>query len=154
MTDIAYPAPPALAAADPAPLLARGVARLLSEMGYACLAEFRLRSGRRVDVVGLDGNGRLVVVEIKRSVADFRADGKWPEYLAYCDAFYFAVPGGFPVELLPDDTGLMLADRYGAEIVRLAPGNPPLHASRRREVLIRFAQAAAGRLQTLLDPPV
>lgn len=154
MTEFAFPAPPDLATADPAPLLARGVARLLGEMGYACLAEFTLRSGRRVDVVGLDGHGRLLVVEIKRSVADFRADGKWPEYLAYCDAFYFAVPEGFPVDLLPDDTGLMLADRYGAEVVRWAPANPPLHASRRRELLIRFAQAAAGRLQGLLDPPV
>ncbi|MEQ9629735.1 MAG: MmcB family DNA repair protein [Roseitalea porphyridii] len=140
--------------ADAAPLLARGVARLLSELGYASLAELRLRSGRRVDVAGLDGRGRLVVVEIKRSVADFRADAKWPEYLDYCDAFFFAVPAHFPVEILPDDTGLMLADRFGAEIVRPAPANPPLHASRRREVTIRFAQAAANRLQGLIDPRV
>ncbi len=141
-------------APDAAPLLARGVSRLLSEMGYACLAEFRLRSGRRVDVAGLDGRGKLVVVEIKRSVADYRADAKWPEYLDYCDAFYFAVPEVFPLDILPDDTGLMMADRFGAEIVRPAPANPPLHASRRREVTIRFAQAAANRLQGLIDPKV
>ena len=143
-----------LAVPDAAPLLARGVSRLLSEMGYACLTELRLRSGRRVDVVGLDGRGKLVVVEIKRSVADFRSDAKWPEYLEFCDSFYFAVPEGFPLDILPDDTGLMLADRFGAEIMRAAPANPPLHASRRREVTIRFAQAAANRLQAVVDPPV
>ena len=137
---------------DPAELLARGVSRLLQQMGYACLAEFRLKSGRRADVAGLDRRGRVVIVEIKRSIPDFRADAKWPEYLDYCDAFYFATPKGFPTEILPPEHGLILADRFGAEVVRAAAELPPLHASRRREVTLRFARGAAGRLAEFLDP--
>lgn len=138
---------------DPAGLLARGVCRMLSEMGYATLCEFPLRSGRRADVAALDGRGRLAIVEIKRSVADFRADRKWPEYLDYCDSFYFAVPAGFPVEILPGSTGLILADRFGAEMVTQAPRvEPAMHASRRKEVTLRFALSAALRLQQVVDP--
>lgn len=138
---------------DPAGLLARGVARLFQAHGYAAIAEFTLRSGRRADVAALNRKGHLVIVEIKRSVQDFRSDAKWPDYLDYCDAFYFAVPGGFPCEILPEETGLILADRFFAEIVRPAPPVPAaLHASRRREVTLRFAMTAAGRLQQLLDP--
>jgi hypothetical protein len=138
---------------DSAELLARGVCRMLAEMGYAALCEFPLRSGRRADVAALDGRGRLAIVEIKRSVADFRADRKWPDYLDYCDAFYFAVPAGFPVELLPGAAGLILADRFGAEVVRPAPAiEPAMHASRRKEVTLRFALTAALRLQGALDP--
>lgn len=140
---------------DAADLLARGVSRLLHHMGYVSVAEFSLRSGRRADVAGLDGKGRLVIVEIKRSVADFRADGKWPDYLDYCDHFYFATPQGFPIEILPDDTGLMLADRFGAEVIRPAPpAANPMHASRRKEVTLRFARVAARRLRRHLDPDI
>ena len=139
--------------ADPADLLARGVARMLRDLGYQSLTEFRLRSGRRADVAALDGKGRLLIVEIKRSVADFRSDGKWPEYLDYCDHYYFATPASFPIEILPDDTGLILADRYGAEISRAAPQvEPRMHANRRKEVTLRFALAAAKRLRHHLDP--
>jgi hypothetical protein len=138
--------------ADPADLLARGVSRLLGQMGYACLAEFRLRSGRRADVAGLDRKGRIAIVEIKRSLADFRADAKWPEYLDYCDSFYFATPKGFPTEVLPEAHGLILADRFGAEVIRASAELPALHASRRREVTLRFALGAAGRLGDLTDP--
>jgi len=138
---------------DSAGLLARGVCRMLAEMGYATLCEFPLRSGRRADVAALDGRGRLAIVEIKRSVADFRSDRKWPEYLDYCDAFYFAVPAGFPVEILPGGTGLILADRFGAELMTQAPQvEPAMHASRRKEVTLRFALSAALRLQQVVDP--
>lgn len=137
---------------DAAPLLARGVSRLLQQAGYATLTEFRLRSGRRADILGMDGKGRLLIVEIKRTVQDFRADGKWPEYLDYCDAFYFAVPAGFPQELLPDEAGLIVADRFYAEMLRPSPQLPALHASRRREVLLRFALTAANRLTQWTDP--
>ena len=149
MSDLASPKE---IVSDPADLLARGVARLLAEMGYASLTEFRLKSGRRADVAGLNRKGRIVIVEIKRSLQDFRSDQKWPEYLDYCDIFYFATPKGFPVEVLPQDQGLMLADRFGAAVVRPAADQPALHASRRREVTLRFAIGAASRLQDLRDP--
>lgn len=138
---------------DAADLMARGVMRLLRHLGYDAIDEFTLRSGRRADVAGIDRRGRIVIVEIKRSIADFRSDQKWPDYLDFCDLFYFAVPQEFPADILPDEAGLMLADRYGAEVVRPAvPLGPALHASRRREVLIRFAGTAARRLQRLNDP--
>ncbi len=137
---------------ESAPMLARGIARLLARMGYQSLAEFRLRSGRRADLAGLDRKGRIVIVEIKRSLADFRADAKWPEYLDYCDSFYFATPKDFPEGVLPEAHGLILADRFGAEVVRPSADLPAPHASRRKEVTLRFALAAAGRLLGLTDP--
>ena len=72
--------------------LARGVGRLLGDVGYATLPEFSLRNNRRADVAGLDAKGRFMIVEIKSSTADFRADQKWPEYLEFCDAFVFRDP--------------------------------------------------------------
>src|SRR5262245_38887112 len=87
--------------------LARGVCRALSVRGYGSLCEFPLNNGRRVDVIGINGAGETIIVEIKSSVADYRADRKWTEYLGFCDAFYFAVPSGFPLALLPEDCGLM-----------------------------------------------
>ena len=91
------------------------------------------------------------MVEIKSSLADFRADQKWPEYLEFCDHFYFAVPEGFPQEVLPEDQGLLVADSYGAAVLRdsLTFGLAP---ARRKSLLLRFAQTAAGRLQNLTDP--
>ncbi len=139
-------------APDPADLLARGISRLLAEMGYRALTEFRLRNGRRADVAGLNNKGKVVIVELKRSLQDFRADRKWPEYLDYCDSFYFAAPRGFPNDHLPADQGLILADRWGAAVIRAAAEQPALHASRRREVTLRFALAAAGRLRDHVDP--
>lgn len=136
-----------------AQLLARGIARLLADLGYGSLTEFTLRTGRRMDLMGLDRRGRLVGVEIKRSLQDFRADRKWPEYLDYCDGFYFAVPPGFPVEVLPGEPGLILADAWGAEIVRPAPEPAGRIApARRRELTLRFALGAAQRLRRLEDP--
>ena len=138
---------------DTAQKLARGVGPLLRDLGYDSLAEFTLRSGRRADLAGIDRKGRIAIIEIKSSTADFRADQKWPEYRDYCDLFYFAVPMDFPVEILPEDAGLILADAYSGDIARPAPANPkPLHASRRREVTLRFARTAAKRLRRLEDP--
>lgn len=135
-------------------LLTRGVSRMLQALGYSALGQFTLRSGRRADVMGLNRRGHLIVVEIKRSLADLRADRKWPDYLDYCDAFYFAVPSGFPLEAIPDEAGLILADRFGAETLRPWPGGEGrrLHASRRKEITLRFAATAADRLQRMLDP--
>lgn len=140
-----------------APDVARGVCRLMSGLGAACLTEFPLGNGRRADVAALDGLGQIVLVEIKVAVADLRGDRKWPDYLDYCDSFYFAVPGGFPHDLLvlperlPERTGLIVADRYGAAIVRPA-AVWPMHASRRKAETLRFARRAADRLQGLVDP--
>ena len=131
--------------------LARGVGRTLGDAGYTAITEFSLKTGRRVDVIGLNPAGHFTIVEIKTSEADFRADGKWPEYLDFCDTFYFAVPEGFPQAILPADRGLMVADDYGAAILRPAP-EAPMHASRRKAQILRFALAAGGRLQRLNDP--
>lgn len=132
-------------------LLARGVCRALAEHGLATLVEFTLSSGRRVDVIGLDRAGLITIVEIKTSLEDFRSDRKWPEYLEFCDHFFFAVPEGFPQEILPDDFGLMAADPYGAVILRESPVFQ-LNAARRKAQNLRFGLAAAQRLQRLIDP--
>lgn len=140
-------------AAQLADRLARGVCRALTELGYGVLTEFALASGRRVDVIGVDARGGMVIVEIKTSVADFRCDRKWPEYLEFCDLFYFAVPAEFPRDLLPDTCGLMVADAYGAEIIRPAPVLA-MNGSRRRAQTLRIARTASQRLRRLIDPPL
>ncbi len=141
------------AAADErlAAALARGVSRTLRAHGGATLTEFTLRTGRRVDVIGVDDDGRVTIVEIKTSVADFRSDGKWPEYLDFCDYFYFAVPEDFPRDLLPGACGVMVADAYEALILVLSEARP-VNGSRRRALILRFARAAAERLNAYTDP--
>ncbi len=131
--------------------LARGVLRLLAELGCEGVDEFPLANSRRADVLAVDPGGRIVIVEIKTSEADFRADAKWPDYLDFCDLFYFAVPAGFPDDLLPGEHGLIVADRFGGSVVRPAPERK-LAAARRKAVTLRFARTAAGRLRRLLDP--
>jgi hypothetical protein len=146
----AFPKPFA-APASAATRLARGVTRALHDLGQASLTEFTLRSGRRVDAIGLDPGGRLTIVEIKSSLEDFRADRKWRDYLDYCDRFFFAVAEDFPQEVLPGDCGLMIADGYGAVVRREAP-LLPLAPARRRALILRFAQTAAQRLSHVSDP--
>ena len=131
--------------------LARGITRALHDLGQTSLTEFTLRSGRRVDVIGLDPGGRLTIVEIKSSPEDFRADRKWRGYLDYCDRFFFAVAEDFPQEVLPEDCGVMIADGYGAVVLRAAP-LLPLAPARRRAQILRFAQTAARRLARAGDP--
>jgi len=131
--------------------LARGVGRMLGHHGFVWMTEFTLRSGRRVDVIGLDGKGRIVVVEVKSSIEDFRSDQKWPEYLDFCDSFYFAVAENFPTEILPADVGLIVADSFSAAILRDAPPLT-LNASRRKALTLQFAQVAARRLTAFTDP--
>jgi hypothetical protein len=110
-----------------------------------------LLDGRRADVVALRGDGAIVICEIKSSVADFRADNKWRDYLDHCDRLYFAICDTVPIEIMPEDAGLIVADAYGAAIVREAP-EQKLAPATRRAVLLRFAQAAADRLHRLADP--
>ena len=129
----------------------RGVCRGLIDLGFVVLTEFSLRTGRRADVIGIDDAGNVTIVEVKVSTADFLADSKWPEYREFCDRLYFAAPQGFPHDILPDDCGLFVADAWGAAMLRDAPHHP-LHTSRRKTVLLRFARKAADRLYRLNDP--
>jgi hypothetical protein len=129
----------------------RGAGRLLRALSFAVVNELSLANGRRADIVGLSAAGDIWIVEVKSCLEDLRVDGKWPEYRDFSDALFFAVAPGFPVELLPTDTGLILADRYGAEIVRQAP-EMRLAAARRKAMTLRFARAAAFSLQALADP--
>jgi hypothetical protein len=131
--------------------IAKGVRRMLRARNLASVTELVLADGRRADVVALGADGMVSIVEIKSSVADFRADAKWPIYRDHCDRLYFAIPTSVPASLMPPDAGLIVADAYGAEIVREAPEHR-LAAPRRRALLIRFAQAAADRLHVASDP--
>ncbi|MEZ5935433.1 MAG: MmcB family DNA repair protein [Alphaproteobacteria bacterium] len=133
--------------------LQRGVGRALVAADQAVLFELPLANGRRADVVALDHKGQVTIVEIKSGLADYQADNKWGDYRHYCDFFFFAVAADFPDTALPEDEGLMIADGFGAEIVRTAVADP-LSAARRKAMLIRFARAGAGRLQVLLDPAI
>jgi hypothetical protein len=142
---------PAIGEALTAALLARGVCRMLEQLGYASLLEFPLANGRRADIIALGRGGELAIVEVKSSVADFRADRKWVEYRDFADRFYFAVPNNFPVALIPEDCGLIVADGFAASLIRA--GSPSaLAPSRRRALTLRFALAAAARLRRHLDP--
>ena len=131
--------------------LTRGICRFFSDLGCGSVTEFRLTNGRRVDVISLNSNGHFFITEIKTSVSDFRADAKWPEYIPFCDQFYFAVPENFPTQFLPNACGLIIADSYNAYIKREAP-HCPLHSTRRQHQLKRFALTASARLQRLSDP--
>jgi hypothetical protein len=134
-----------------AALLARGVCRALDQLGYASLMEFPLANGRRTDVLALGRRGDLIAVEIKSSVADFRADQKWPSYREFADRLYFAVASGFPITLIPEDCGIMVADAFGGSVLREGQ-TTTLTAGRRRAVTLRFARTAAARLRRSLDP--
>jgi len=136
---------------QPCENITRGVCRLLCEMGQQVLCEFRLTSSRRVDILAIDRTGRFTIVEVKSSLSDFRGDHKWPEYIPYCDCFYFAVNTDFPNDALPTEHGLIVADRYDA-IIHRTGGAHPMNPQRRRAQTLRFARTAAGRLQRRLDP--
>jgi hypothetical protein len=132
-------------------MIARGVRRLLRARGFSSLTELPLTDGRRADIAAVNGEGEVVIVEIKSSPADFRADRKWRDYVACCDRLYFAISENTPAELMPVEAGVIVADPYGAEILREAQIRRMAPASR-RALLLRFAQAAADRLHRLADP--
>lgn len=130
--------------------LTRGVSRLFRDLGLAPLAEFRLPNGRRADMAGLCPKGRLIFAEVKSCEADFTADGKWSDYLGFCDEFYFAVGGDFPRILLPETEGLIVADGFGGAIIR--PAAPrAMAAARRKAITLRFARQAAARTAYILE---
>ncbi|MET0137904.1 MAG: MmcB family DNA repair protein [Sphingobium sp.] len=137
--------------------VARGTLRLFSRHQTNGILEVPLPNGRRADIMALDGAGRITIVEIKCSKADLLGDLKWPDYFDYCDRYFWAVPAGFDLALFdrealwPDRTGLIVADRYDAELVRPAPIES-LAAARRKAETLRFALRAARRLTALADP--
>jgi len=133
------------------PRLARGVCRHLLGHDFVCIEEFTPERGKRVDVMALGPKGEIWVIECKSGLADFRADAKWQGYLDWCDRYFWAVDAHFPVDCLPDGTGLILADAYDAEIVRMAPESR-LPAARRGALIRRFARHAARRLHDFRDP--
>lgn len=146
---------PDFAAAPAAALtqaVTRGVCRLFADMNHACVTELTLKNGRRADVVALDDKGLFTIVEVKVSVADFRGDRKWFDYLPFCDRFYFAAPIDFPLDILPSEAGVIAADAYGAAILRAAtPGT--MNPSRRKALTLRYARHAAHRLMREPPPP-
>jgi hypothetical protein len=132
-------------------VVARGTARLLHSLGFACVSELPLPSGRRADLVALNERGEVWIVEIKSSVEDLRADQKWHEYRAHCDRLFFAFTQDLPCEIFPEQTGLIVADAYGAHLHCEAPEHR-LPAPTRKLMTIRFAMAAAQRFNRLIDP--
>jgi hypothetical protein len=131
--------------------IARGTTRLLAALDFAVVPELPLPSGRRADLTALGRNGLLWIVEVKSSVEDFRADRKWEDYRLHADRVLFAVAPDFPVALLPEDAGLILADGHGAELQREGVAGA-LAAPTRKVMTLRFARAAAARMTLLCDP--
>jgi len=131
--------------------VARGTARLLHAHGFCVVSELPLPSGRRADLTAVSASGEVWIVEIKSSVADFRADQKWQDYRAHCDRLFFATSQDVPCEIFPPDTGLIVADAFGAAFYCEAPEHK-LAAATRKSMLLLIARAAATRLQSLIDP--
>lgn len=150
-TDLVHPALADGRQSDKALAIARGVRRHLQLLGFQSLTEFSLPNGRRADIAAVSDGGEIWIIEIKSSIEDFRADNKWPEYQEFADKFFFAVDGNFPIEILPENTGLMIADRFGGDTVRPAEKHP-LAAARRKALTLRIARTACQRLHNLADP--
>ena len=142
--------PPSL---QPGQLLARGVCRHLLTYDFVSVEELVPTSGLRVDVMALGPKGEIWIIECKSSRADFQSDHKWQGYLEWCDRFFWAVDQEFPTELLPDGTGLIIADAYDGEVIRMAPEDK-LAPARRKVMIQKFARHAARRAQAARDPRV
>jgi hypothetical protein len=135
----------------PGQLLARGVCRHLAALDFVSVEELVPARGLRVDVMGLGPKGEIWIIECKSSRADFQSDAKWLGYLDWCDRYFWAVDQDFPSELLPDDTGLIIADAYGAEILRMGQ-EAKLAPARRKVMTAKFARHAALRWHAARDP--
>jgi len=148
----ASPAPPPdRRQSETALAIARGTARMLRTLGFSCISELPLPSGRRADLVALNERGEIWIVEIKSSVEDLRADQKWQDYRMHCDRLFFAFMRDLPCEIFPTDTGLIIADAYGAHLHCEAPEHR-LPAPTRKLMMVRVAMAAAHRINRLVDP--
>ena len=134
----------------------RGAQRMLrarrNGLGYSSLPEITLASGRRADLVACGPDGTIAIIEIKSSVEDFRADRKWRDYLLFCDRFYFATLPDVPEATFPVESGLIVADSFGAAVIRDAAEHGRLPASTRKALLVRLGRIAADRLLALADP--
>lgn len=130
---------------DVTQLLARGVTRLLVDHGLAPILEVPLANGRRADVMALTPNGEVWIVETKSCLADYSCDAKWPDYIDYCDRFFFGVTEDFPHTLIPEECGLIVADGFGGAVLRESPVRT-LNAARRKAVTLLFARLAAMRM--------
>ncbi len=139
---------------QPGQRIARGVQTHLRGLGFASVLEFVPSSGLRVDVMAMGPKGELWIIECKSSREDFMTDRKWRAYLPWCDRFFWAVGQDFPTEILPEETGLLLADDFDAEILRW-PEASPLAGARRKSLTLRFARTAAERLHRAISllPP-
>lgn len=135
----------------PGQLLPRGVSRHLRSHDFVSVEELVPISGLRVDVMALGPKGEVWIIECKSGRADFQSDNKWDGYLEWCDRFFWAVDTEFPTELLPEDTGLIIADGYDAEIIRMGP-EAKLAPARRKVMVQKFARHAAIRAQAARDP--
>lgn len=137
----------------PGQLLARGVSRHLRDLGFVSVEELVPTRGLRVDVMALGPKGEIWIIECKSSRVDFQSDHKWQGYLEWADRFFWAVDQDFSTELLPDESGLIIADGYDAEIIRMGP-ETKLAGARRKQMLIKFSRHAAVRAQLARDPGV
>ncbi len=131
-------------------VITRGVLRLLRHRGIMATVEVELPGGRRADVFGIDAAGIITIVEIKTSLTDLQRDGKWPEYAPHCDLFYFAVPAGFPLHHLPPDVGVIVADRYGGEVMAES-ARRGMAAATRKSLTVQFGRLCALRLARAFD---
>ena len=125
-----------------------GLSRHFEDINWAFLPELTLSNGRRADMVAVSPKGQIIIVEIKSSVNDFKTDSKWPEYHDHCDFLFFATLNDVPAGIFPEETGLFVADNYGAELLRDAP-HLPMNGAKRKSLLIRFSRASAQRLNRL-----
>lgn len=135
-----------------APLLARGLTRHLLQRGWMALPEVTLPNGRRADLMAMSRTGQLWIVEIKSSVEDFRADGKWREYLPFCDRFYFASHAAVPLAIFPEEVGLFLADGFDAELIRECPSEGKIAGATRKSLLVQLGWLAGQRWLAATDP--
>ena len=131
--------------------IARGVMRHFSQMGLPSLSEYSPVRGLRVDVIVLAPSDEIWIVECKSSKIDFKSDKKWQNYLEWCDRYFWAVDSDFPKDILPFDTGLIIADSYDAQILRESPLNK-LPATRRKKIVRSMASTACYRLAAYADP--
>jgi hypothetical protein len=152
---LAFPEPPLVPVdgrQSPTALkICRGTARLIGSLGWSIVTELPLASSRRADLVALGRDGEIWIIEVKSCLEDFRADQKWSEYRRHCDRLFFATTADVAREIFPPDAGLIIADAFGAMIEREAPEHR-LSAATRKSMILRFAHAAATRLQMLADP--